>query len=97
MIKHCEWCDESFDTTSKNQIYCDAECRTNATKQKIVQRYKITKAQERIGKDRRCAGNCDTILSIYNDNGFCDSCLVNNKKLDRTLKEIKDFFDYEQK
>lgn len=97
MIKYCEWCDESFDTATKNQIYCSSECRTSATKQKIVQRYKITKAQERIGKDRRCSGNCDTLLSIYNDNGFCDTCMVSNKKLDRTIKEIKDFFDYEQK
>ena len=97
MIKYCEWCDESFDTPTKNQIYCDSTCRSLATKQKIVQRYRITKAQERIGKDRRCAGNCDTLLSIYNDNGFCDTCMVSNKKLDRVIKEIKDFFDYEQK
>lgn len=96
MIKHCEWCDDSFETESKNQIYCDAECRTLATKQKIVQRYKITKAKERMGKERRCSGGCNTILSIYNDNGFCDTCLVNNKKVDKTLKEMKDFFDYEQ-
>ena len=97
MIKYCEWCDESFDTPTKNQIYCNSECRFEATKQKIQQRYKITKAQERIGKDRRCSGGCNTSLSIYNDNGFCDTCSVNNKKLDRTIKEIKDFFDYEQK
>jgi len=97
MIKHCEWCDDSFNTESKNQIYCSVECRTLATKQKIIQRYRITKARERIGKERRCAGGCNTFLSVYNDNGFCDTCLVNNKKVDKTLKEIKDFFDYDQK
>jgi len=97
MIKHCEWCDNSFETESKKQIYCGADCRTLATKKKIVQRYKITKAKERIGKDRRCAGGCGSLLSIYNDNGFCDQCLVNKKKVDKTLKEIKDYFDYEQK
>ena len=96
MIKHCEWCDNSFDTKSKNQIYCSIECRTEATKQKVVQRYKITKAKDRVGKDRRCAGGCNTLLSIYNDNGFCDTCLTNNKKLDKTLKEIKGLFEYEQ-
>lgn len=96
MIKHCEWCDDSFETESKNQIYCDADCRTLATKQKIVQRYRITKAKERMGKERRCAGGCNTFLSIYNDNGFCDTCLTNNKRVDKTLKEIKGFFEYEQ-
>jgi len=97
MIKHCEWCDNNFDTKSKNQIYCSIECRTEATKQKVVQRYKITKAKERVGKERRCAGGCNTLLSIYNDNNFCDTCLINNKKLDRFLKEIKDYFDYDKK
>ena len=97
MTKHCEWCDDSFETTSKNQIYCGVECRTLATKEKIVKRYKITKAKERMGKERRCAGGCNTILSIYNDNNFCDTCLVNHKRVDKTLKEIKDFFDYDKK
>jgi hypothetical protein len=96
MIKHCEWCDDSFNTESKNQIYCNAACRTMATKQKIIQRYKITKAKERFGKERRCAGGCDTLLSVYNENTFCDPCLVSNKKVDKTIKEMKDFFDYEQ-
>lgn len=94
--KHCEWCDEAFETKSKNQIYCGVECRTLATKEKIVKRYKQTKAKERIGKDRKCAGECGIMLSIYNDNSFCDNCLTNNKKVDKVLKEIKDFFDYEQ-
>jgi hypothetical protein len=97
MIKHCQWCDNSFNTESKNQIYCSGKCRTEATKQKIVQRYKITKSKERIGKERICAGGCNTNLSIYNDNTFCDTCLINNKKVERFLKEIKGFFDYEQK
>ena len=96
MIKHCEWCDNSFDTNSKNQIYCSSECRIIATKQKVIQRYKITKSKERIGKERLCAGGCGTKLSIYNDNQFCDQCLINNKKLDRFLKEIKDFFEYDK-
>ena len=70
MIKHCQWCDGSFNTESKNQIYCSSECRAKATKEKIVQRYRITKSKERIGKNRVCAGGCGTKLSIYNDNTF---------------------------
>jgi hypothetical protein len=95
--KHCEWCDNSFKTKSKNQIYCSVECRTLATKEKVVKRYKFTKAKERQGKNRRCAGGCNTLLSIYNDNSFCDNCLTNNKRVDKTIREIKDFFEYEQK
>jgi hypothetical protein len=97
MTKHCQWCDKSFETESKNRMYCSAECRTLATKQKIAQRYKITKSKQRMGKDRLCAGNCGTYLSVYNDNWFCDSCLINKRKVDRFLKDIKNFFDYEQK
>lgn len=97
MIKHCQWCDNSFDTKSKNQIYCSIECRTIATKEKVLQRYKITKSKERVGKDRLCAGGCNTKLSIYNDNQFCDPCLINNKKLDRFLKDMKDYFKYDKK
>jgi uncharacterized protein YmfQ (DUF2313 family) len=97
MLKHCQCCDESFETESKNQIYCSSECRAKATKEKIVQRYRITKSKERIGKSRICAGGCGTNLSIYNNNSFCDPCLVNNRKVDKFLKELKDFFDYEQK
>ena len=95
-LKHCQWCDNSFETKSKNQIYCSPECRSLATKENIAKRYKQNKAKERIGKDRRCAGDCEQVLSIYNENAFCDNCLVNNKKVDKTLKEIKEFFDYEQ-
>lgn len=96
MTKHCEWCDNSFATKSKNQIYCSVECRTLATKEKVVKRYKLTKAKERVGKSRLCSGGCETQLSIYNDNNFCDNCLVNSKKVDRFIKDLKGFFDYEQ-
>lgn len=92
MLKHCEWCDDNFETDSKNQIYCDSDCRTLATKQKIVQRYKFTKVKDRMGKERKCHGDCGTYLSIYNDNLFCDTCLINNKKVDKTLKEIKGYY-----
>ena len=97
MIKHCSWCDDSFKTENSNQIYCGSKCRSSATKEKIIQRYKITKAQNRIGKERYCAGGCNAMLSIYNNNTFCNVCLVNNKKTEKFIKDLKDFFDYEQK
>jgi hypothetical protein len=97
MIKYCQWCDKQFSSSNKNQIYCNAECRKLATKQKILQRYKVTKVKSRSGKERKCAGGCDTTLSIYNDVGFCNTCMMSKRKLDQALKEIKDYFDYEEK
>jgi len=97
MTKTCQWCEKQFTTMSKNQIYCSAECRTNSTKDKISQRYQTTKFKNRIGKERRCAGGCGILLSIYNDDTFCNNCLVNNKKVDKFIKDIKDYFDYEKK
>lgn len=97
MIKYCQWCDKNFSSTNKNQIYCGAECRKAATKEKILQRYKVSKAKSRTGKDRKCAGGCGTSLSVYNDLGFCNSCMINKKRVDQTLKEIKGFFEYEER
>jgi hypothetical protein len=97
MTKICQWCENEFFTKSKNQIYCTATCRNESTKQKIVQRYQASKYKSRIGKERRCTGGCNTLLSVYNDAGFCDACLVNNKKVDKFIKDIKDYFDYEKK
>jgi phosphohistidine phosphatase SixA len=95
--KICQWCDDSFDTVSKNQIYCSPTCRAESTKKKIVERYQISKFKARVGKERRCAGGCNTLISVYNDAGFCNSCLVNDKKVDKFIKELKDYFDYEEK
>jgi hypothetical protein len=95
--KICNWCNEQFYSKSKNQIYCSKECRVESTKQKIVTRYQVSKFKSRIGKERRCAGGCGTLISIYNDVGFCNSCLVNNKKVDKFVKDLRDYFDYEEK
>jgi hypothetical protein len=96
MIKTCQWCEKQFTAMSRNQIYCSADCRINSTKHKISQRYQTTKFKNRIGKERRCAGGCGILLSIYNDDTFCNNCLVNNKKVDKFIKDIKDYFDYEK-
>jgi hypothetical protein len=97
MIKTCMQCDKDFFAKSKNQIYCSSECRTLATKQKIVARYQVSKFKNRQGKERRCSGGCDTLISIYNDAGFCNNCLINNKKVDKFIKDLKDYFYYEEK
>lgn len=96
MIKVCQWCEKEFKSVIRNQIYCSSECRTDATKQKISQRYQQAKFKTRANKERRCAGDCGTLLSIYNDAKFCDNCLVNNKQFDKLMKEIKGYFDYEK-
>lgn len=96
-MKICQWCNEEFYSKSKNQIYCSPECRMESTKKKIVERYQTSKYKSRIGKERRCAGGCNTLLSAYNDESFCNSCLINNKKVDKFIKDIKDYFTYEEK
>jgi hypothetical protein len=96
-MKNCAWCSNEFQSTVSYQIYCSIECRENATREKIVDRYNLARAKKRIGKERRCAGGCGTLLSIYNNNGFCDICMINKRKVDKMLKELKGLFDYEQK
>jgi hypothetical protein len=97
MKKICLWCDKEFEFKNKNQIYCSAECRKKSTKEKIVARYQISKIKNRVGKERTCSGGCGTIISIYNDAGFCNTCLVNNKKVDKFIRELRGYFDYEKK
>ena len=92
----CAFCGNIFYSDSSKQIYCGTECRQKASKEKIITRYNLEKVRKRIGKDRRCAGGCGTILSVYNDSKMCENCIVNNKKMNRFLKEIRYYFDYEQ-
>ena len=95
-MRLCERCDNNFNPKVSYQIYCSTECRDDATKEKIAERYLITRRQKRLGKVRKCLGGCDVSLSIYNDSGFCSSCNVSKKAVDKMLKEIKGYFDYEQ-
>jgi hypothetical protein len=97
MIKYCEWCDDSFDTKNKNQIYCNPKCRALATKKKIAQRYKLNKSKEKMGKTKKCAGGCTTMISVYSDSKFCDVCLVDIKKTEKFIKDLRNLFNYEQK
>jgi hypothetical protein len=88
MIKHCQWCDNSFDTKISYQIYCSEGCRELATKEKITQRYLQTRRNKRHGKERKCK-SCDAVLSAYNDDVLCQSCIVVPKDVEKILKEIK--------
>lgn len=92
-MKLCKWCDTYFKPSVSYQIYCSAECRSDATKGKIVERHKALRIQKRKGKTRVCSGGCGTILSIYNDDKYCDHCLINKKQVDKKLKEIKHLGD----
>jgi hypothetical protein len=96
LVKLCKRCNEGFTPKVTYQIYCGTECRSSATRDKIAERYQLTRRQKRIGKVRKCFGSCGQQLSIYNDSGFCSNCNVSKKEVDKMLKEIKGFFDYEQ-
>lgn len=87
-MKHCQWCDTTFETKISYQIYCSPECREAATKEKISARYLLTRRSKRTGKDRRCK-KCNTSLSIYNDDVLCSTCDVNPKDVSSALKDLK--------
>lgn len=95
-MKLCSRCDNKFKPRVSYQIYCSDKCREEATKEKIIERYQVTRRQKRKGKKRLCLGGCGTSLSIYNDSGFCANCNVSKKAVDKMLKTVKGFFDYEQ-
>lgn len=87
-MKHCSWCDHAFDNSVTYQIYCSAECRDAATKEKIAARYMQTRRQNRKGKERNCK-NCGSPLSIYNDDPICYQCQINPGDVAKALKDLK--------
>jgi hypothetical protein len=95
-VKLCSRCDNYFTPKVSYQIYCGESCREDATKEKIAERYQATRRQKRIGKVRKCLGGCGQDLSIYNDSGFCSNCNISKKAVDKMIKELKGFIEYEQ-
>jgi len=95
-VKQCERCDKRFKPKVSYQIYCSEECRDASTKEKIAERYQVTRRQKRIGKIRKCLGGCGVQLSIYNDSGFCSNCNVSQKTVEKMIKQLKGYFEYEQ-
>ena len=95
-MKQCSWCSNRFNPNVPYQIYCSAGCREEATKEKIVERHKENKRKKNSQKNRLCAGNCGTKLSIYNDHILCNSCYVDKKQVNKKIREIKVFMhDYQ--
>ena len=95
-MKICEWCSQEFEPKVSYQIYCSVDCRNNATRNKIAERYQRNRIKTRASKKRKCSGGCGGNISMYNENGFCNTCMVNKRKVDQMLKELKGLFDYEQ-
>ena len=95
-MKLCSKCDAYFEPKVSYQIYCGNVCRDEATREKIAERYNLTRSQRRIGKIRKCLGGCGVSLSIYNDSGFCSNCNVSEKEVAKMIKELKGFVEYEQ-
>ena len=87
-MKNCKYCDKTFRHSVSYQIYCSAECRDLATKEKIAERYLHSKRQKRRGKTRLCR-SCSSPLSIYNDDAICSSCAVNPDAVIKAIKQIK--------
>jgi hypothetical protein len=95
-VKLCNRCDTYFKPRVSYQIYCSDICREQSTKEKIAERYLATRRQKRYGKKRNCLGGCGISLSIYNDSGFCANCNISEKAVNKMIKELKGFIDYEQ-
>ena len=90
--KHCSWCDKQFQTKLSYQIYCSAECREQATREKIAERYARNRLQKPSRKNRKCK-NCESTLSIYNDEQTCSICEINPSEVNKVLKELKGIAD----
>jgi hypothetical protein len=95
-LKQCSWCSNYFAANVPYQIYCSSKCREEATKEKIVERHKENRRRKRSSKERVCAAKCGTKLSIYNDHTLCNSCHVNQKEVNKKMRELKVFMhDYQ--
>lgn len=91
-MKTCQWCGEPFDSKVTYQVYCTANCRQEATKEKITQRY-IAKRRRKMFDKKRVCKSCDLPLSVYNDELICQSCLINPPEVRKALREIKGIAD----
>lgn len=91
-MKNCQWCDATFKPRVSYQIYCSDECREAATKEKIAQRYAISRRNKLMKKPRACK-SCGKSLSVYNEEQLCSQCLINPTDVSKTLKEIKGLAD----
>jgi hypothetical protein len=94
-MKICDWCSNEFQPSVTYQIYCSVECREQATKEKVNNRYQKKKREKLAAQKRPCSGGCGTLLSIYNSSGYCSRC-TDSKKVDRALKELRGLIEYKR-
>lgn len=96
-MKPCSRCDTKFIPKVSYQIYCSQNCRDESTKEKIAERYRVTKLRKRKSKDRRCR-NCSEKLSMYAEGPLCYFCNIDPKLVNKALRELKKIgiVDYEQ-
>lgn len=87
-MKSCRWCSNQFEASVKYQIYCSVDCREDATKEKVAERYAIVRRKKMHKKTRPCKA-CGKSLSAYNDEATCAECLVNPSDVKKALREIK--------
>ena len=87
-MKNCQWCDNAFVTDISYKIYCSPECREEATKDKIAQKYAQKRRVKMMSKKRLCK-SCNSQLSVYNDSQTCQKCITNPLDVKKALKEIK--------
>lgn len=94
MSKQCSWCLTYFDSEVSFQIYCQEQCRVEATKHRSRQRTRAATIKRRRKSKRYCANKgCNTLLSVYNDDKVCAHCKVSDKAIDLALNNMKDFFE----
>jgi len=87
-MKTCVWCMNEFQPKVSYQVYCDAECRTLATRHNARNKRISARIERNRRNPRRCAGGCGTIISIYNDQTFCLSCGVDEKKVAAAIERL---------
>lgn len=94
-MKSCDWCGSEFEASVSYQIYCCPDCREQATRAKISARNSQKRRQRLASRTRQCA-QCQTTLSVYNTDNLCGACVINQRQVDKALKELKGIIDYER-
>jgi len=82
-----EGCNNEYEKSTHNNIYCSPECCRTATNAKIMKRYYDNK-KKRSGAVRHCA--CGARLSRYNMGDSCSAC--DAKKKSEVMDDIRRVF-----
>jgi hypothetical protein len=79
-MKQCANCSVEFESSKKNQKYCNPACCRLATNKKIMNKYYENK-KRLSGEKRYC--KCGQLLSRYNENKKCFVCIEEDAKSGR--------------